>query len=188
MDEHIGYLKELGLDFGWGPTSMMQWLLEHVHIYSGFAWAGTIVATVTIVRFALLKSFLDASDMNARMQKIKPVTDVQIKKMAEARAKEDRPMLMAASAERNRLNREAGVKFWKVLVPFVQIPLGFGTFRLLRGMGTLPVPGFDTGGALWFQDLTMPDPYGILIISTSLLYFFSFRVCSSFSDVTIGSD
>ena len=167
---------------------MIQWLIEHVHVYSGLPWAGTIVVTVAIVRFSLLKSFIDASDMGARMASVKPATDIQLKRMAEARAKEDRQMLMAASGERNKIHREAGVKFWKMLVPFVQVPLGFGTFRLLRGMGALPVPGFDTGGALWFQDLTMPDPYGILIISTSLMYFFSFKVCDKPLILKIRSD
>ena len=178
IDEHIGYLKELGLDYGWGPTSMIQWLIEHVHIYSGLPWAGTIIATVTLVRLILLKSFLDSSDMSARLQTIKPLTDPLFKKMVQARAKNDRAASIEANAERLAINRKHGIKFWKMCVPLIQLPLGFGTFRLLRGMGDLPVPGFDTGGALWFQDLTMPDPYGILILSTSVMYYVSFKVYS----------
>ena len=181
VNEHVGYLKELGLDYGWGPTSMIQWLIEHVHIYSGLPWAGTIVATVILVRLTLLKSYIDSSDMSARLQEAKPLIDPLFKRLAQARAKGDRAASIAANSERLAIYRKYEIKFWKICVPFIQIPLGFGTFRLLRGMADLPVPGFDTGGLLWFSDLTMPDPYGILILSTSLMYFMSFQVRSRYT-------
>lgn len=33
IPEQIGYLKDLGLDYGWGPTSFVQWLIENIHVY-----------------------------------------------------------------------------------------------------------------------------------------------------------
>jgi|688.fasta_scaffold2192741_1 YidC/Oxa1 family membrane protein insertase len=45
------------------------------------------------------------------------------------------------------------------------------TFFGLRNMCNLPVESFRTGGALWFQDLTITDPYFILpLISASTLF------------------
>ena len=48
--------------------------------------------------------------------------------------------------------------------------MGF-TVLSVRAMSKLPVESFHTGGALWFQDLTITDPYYILpLISTATLY------------------
>ena len=176
IDEHIGFLKELGLDYGWGTTSMIQWLLEHVYIYSGFPWWGSIVFTAVAVRVSLLKFYVDAADTSAKMQTLKPAMQPILKRIQQARAARDRVAVMKATQERYAMFQNSGVKFWKLAIPLIQVPLGFGTFRLLRGMGYLPVPGFDQGGVLWFTDLTMPDPYGIMPIITSTSYFLAFKV------------
>ena len=41
----------------------------------------------------------------------------------------------------------------------------------IRGMSNLPVPSMTSGGAYWFYDLTVPDPYFLLpmITATTLL-------------------
>jgi YidC/Oxa1 family membrane protein insertase len=45
------------------------------------------------------------------------------------------------------------------------------TFISIRSMCKLPVESFHTGGILWFQDLTLTDPYYILpLISTATLF------------------
>lgn len=36
------------------------------------------------------------------------------------------------------------------------------TFLAIRGMAKLPVESMSTGGALWFTDLTVVDPFFIL--------------------------
>ncbi|KAL1858941.1 hypothetical protein VTK73DRAFT_7737 [Phialemonium thermophilum] len=43
--------------------------------------------------------------------------------------------------------------------------------RLFRGMAALPVPSLETGGALWFPDLTVPDPLFILPVASSVLLY-----------------
>ena len=176
VSEHIGFLKELGLDYGWGPTSTIQWLLEHVYIYTGFPWWASIVLTAVAVRVGLLKFYIDAADTSAKMNALKPAMVPVMKRITAARIAEDRLELGRASQERHAIFKNAGIKFYKVAIPLVQVPLGFGTFRLLRGMGYLPVPGLDQGGCLWFTDLTLPDPYGIIPIVTSTSYFLAFRV------------
>ncbi|KAL9103830.1 MAG: hypothetical protein Q9163_001150 [Psora crenata] len=186
VSEHIGYLKELGLDYGWGPTAMIEWLLEHVYIYTGFPWWGSIIFTAVAVRLCLLKFYIDASDTTAKMQMLKPAMVPLTKRITKARMNQDRVELMKANQERYEMFKAAGIKFHKMAIPLIQLPLGFGTFRLLRGMGYLPVPGFDQGGFLWFKDLTMPDPYGILPLMTSMSYFFAFHHGTASGDVGSG--
>ena len=44
MPENIGYLQKIGLDYGYGPTSIMQWIVEHIHVYSGWGWGAFTLA------------------------------------------------------------------------------------------------------------------------------------------------
>ena len=52
--EHIGYLHSLGLDYGYGPTSMVQWLLELVHIWTGTPWWAALIITAITIRAAFI--------------------------------------------------------------------------------------------------------------------------------------
>lgn len=65
---------------------------------------------------------------------------------------------------------------WRLFVPMLQVPIGFATFRLMRGMADLPVPGLDDGGFLWLTDLTQSDPYFILPIVTGIAFHLTFKV------------
>jgi YidC/Oxa1 family membrane protein insertase len=171
---HIGYLKSLGLDYGWGPTSCMEWLIEHIHVYAGTPWWATIAIAAVAIRAVLFKAFVSAADNAARMQAVKPITDPLTKKMMAARG--DQIAVLQLRAEIQTINRRAGVKIWRSLVPMVQIFTGYGTFVLLRAMAHLPVPGMENGGALWFHNLTVADPYFILPVSTALALHWVLRV------------
>jgi len=179
VHEYIGYLKEIGLDYGWGPTSMVETLLEHVHIYTGAPWWASIVMTTFAVRAILFKAYINSADTSARLVALKPLVDPIREKQKAAQAEQDKEALMKASLEMRALYKTSDVKLWKLAIPLLQIPLGFGTFRLLRGMGVLPVPGFDHAGAFWFPDLTLPDPYGLLPLMIGATYFIAFKVKSS---------
>jgi YidC/Oxa1 family membrane protein insertase len=172
---HIGYLKSFGLDYGWGPTAGMEWVLEHIHVYAGTPWWVSIALTAFAVRAVMFKSFISAADNAARMQAVKPITDPLTKKMIASKG--DQVAMLQVRAEIQTINRRAGVKVWKGLVPMVQIFFGYGSFVLLRAMAKLPVPGMDSGGALWFHNLTIPDPYFILPISTAMALHWVLRVC-----------
>lgn len=174
--EHLGFLKEMGLDYGWGPTAFMETLIEHVHIYAGTPWWASIAISMVIIRGILLKFYFDAADTSARNQLISEHTTPMMDRYKAAAVAQDRVAMQQASAEMKEMRRAAGIKMWKLYVPMLQIPLGFGTFRLMRGMAHLPVPGFDSGGFLWIQDLTLSDPTFILPALTSACYYYTFKV------------
>ena len=178
VHEHIGFLKELGLDYGWGPTALVETLLEHVHVYLGTPWWASIGITMIIIRAALLSTYIDAADINARRQVVKPLEEPITARIKAAQAERDKMALREALIERRTLHKSAGIVGWKSLVPFVQLPIGFGVFRLMRGMALLPVPGLENGGLLWISDLTIPDPFWILPVATSWLYYIAFKVPS----------
>jgi len=45
----------------------------------------------------------------------------------------------------------------------------------MKAMAALPVPGLDQGGFLWLMDLTIPDPYYVLPVLTSVTMFYTFK-------------
>ena len=176
VTEHIGFLKELGLDYGWGPTALVEFLLEHVHVWTGTPWWASIVLTAVLVRLTMFKGYIGAADTSARLAVITPHLKPIQAKISVAKAARDQQAMMAASAELQTIYRSANVQLWRLGVPMLQIPLGFGTFRLMRGMAALPVPGLDEQGILWLQDLTLSDPFFILPLATAGAFYYTFKV------------
>lgn len=168
----------MGLDYGWGPTAFVETLLEHVHIYLGTPWWASIGISMLLIRAVLMKFYIDAADSSARRQAIRPLEEPITARIKAAQASQDQHALRVAWLDRRALNKSAGIVMWKSFVPFLQLPIGFGTFRLMRGMATLPVPGLDTGGLLWVTDLTQSDPYYFLPVATAAAYYFTFKVLS----------
>ncbi len=170
----------MGLDYGWGPTAFVQTLLEHVHVYSGTPWWGSIILTALFVRLVLLRAYINAADVSARMATINPDIAPIKARLKIAQAAKDTDEMRRITVELRGVFKSANVQTWRVFVPMLQVPLGFGTFRLLRGMAALPVPGLDNGGLLWLKDLTVSDPYFILPIVTGLAFHVTFLVGSIF--------
>ena len=179
MTEHIGYLKEMGLDYGWGPTSLMEWVFEHIHVWTGTPWWLSITLTALVVRAVLIKPMLGASDQAAKLQAMKPVTGPLTDKMRERQKAGDTVGVMKARSELKQVHARAGIQTWKSFIPMIQLPLGYGVFRLTRGMAALPVPGLEDGGLFWFRDLTVADPYYILPLATAILLHLAMRVSLS---------
>ncbi|MCJ1475795.1 Mitochondrial inner membrane protein oxa1 [Lambiella insularis] len=175
LEEHFGYLKALGLDYGWGPTAFIEYLLEHVHIWTGTPWWASIVLSAFVVRLALFKLNVNAADQAGRLAKATPQLKPIQEKAAAARAIQDTQTMLALSGQAKAIMKAEGVSYLKLFGPVIQVPLGYGTFRLLQGMTRLPVPGLDDGGLLWIRDLTISDPFFTLPLATSLLMYFTFK-------------
>jgi len=136
--------------------------MEHIHVLAGTPWWVSIALTAVAVRIILFKPYLDAADNAARLATIAEFTKpIQAKMTASIRAN-DTNEHMKQRGELMMLQKRAGVKMWKSFVPGLQMITGYGTFFLLRAMAKLPVPGLETGGGLWFTNLTIPDPYYVL--------------------------
>lgn len=148
---------------------MMEWTLEHVHILAGTPWWLSISLTALLVRAILFKAYIDAADNGAKLATIKYITDPITTRMRNAQKERDTDGVMKAKLELSTIHKRAGIKVWKSFVPLVQIFAGYGTFVLLRGMASLPVPGLEDGGILWFYDLTARDPFFLLPLLTSFV-------------------
>ncbi|KAI1421936.1 60Kd inner membrane protein-domain-containing protein [Xylaria sp. FL1777] len=182
IPERIGYLKELGLDYAIGPTASCQWLVEHIHVYSGMPWWGTLASAAILFRVAMFYPTLDGAKHQARLQKVQS-DPAYVKAKAEfeeaAFRTKDRASMMYARSDMRRLVKESGVSMWKPFIGFATVPFSFGMFRLIRAMTNVPVPGMETGGLAWFTDLTVADPFYILPMVSVGLGSLMVIVCSS---------
>ncbi|KAL8905842.1 MAG: hypothetical protein Q9171_006508 [Xanthocarpia ochracea] len=176
LEPHIGFLKELGLDFGWGPTAMVESVLEYIHVYAGTPWWASIVLSLLAIRIAIFKTYVGGADTSARLMAIKPHIDEIRERVNQARSQQDMPEMMRRSQEMRDIYAATGIKIWKSFLPFVAVPLGYGMFRLTRNLAELPVPGLENGGVLWFTDLTLCDPTYLLPIGTGFFTFLVFKL------------
>lgn len=176
IPEQLGYLKQLGLDYGWGVSSIMEWLIEHIHIWSGLPWWASIVTLGIAVRVALLKPMLNASDTSAKIHNVKHQTTPLRAEMMEAMQKNNQMLAQQKRAELSKINHVHGIKMSRTMIPMLQVPLGFGMFRVTRGMASLPVPALLNESIFWLNDLTLRDPYFILPAMTALFMFSSLKV------------
>ncbi|KAK1670980.1 60Kd inner membrane protein-domain-containing protein [Colletotrichum godetiae] len=183
LPEQIGFLKTLGLDFGWGPSSVMQWALEHVHVFSGMPWWGSIAATAILLRLVMFKPLLMAQDTTAKMQKLQkdPAYEETRRAMTEAVSRGDSAAITEHRRDMSMMNKRAGVNPLNGLWGLLQIPFGYGMFRVLNGASSIPVPGMETGGFLWITDLTVSDPYFLLPIAGPVAMFAMVKLGSKYA-------
>ncbi|KAK8434411.1 60Kd inner membrane protein-domain-containing protein [Phyllosticta citricarpa] len=166
MPEHIGYLKEIGLEYGWGPTACIEWLLEHVHIYSGTGWGASIAMTCLLMRLAMFKLAVNASDSAGKLAAINDVLVPANERLKKAQINQDLTNMMVERQRIKNIYKSVNVNPLAQFIPVgAQVVVGFCTWKLLRAMASLPVPGLEHANFLWFSDLTTGDPYYILPVA-----------------------
>jgi YidC/Oxa1 family membrane protein insertase len=115
----------------------------------------------------MLYPYIGAANNGALLARVAPITKPKTQLMQQYAREGKQEQVMQIRGELQAINRRAGIKLWKSAVPLLQVFIGFGTFRLFKAMGALPVPGWLDGGALWFQNLAVPDPYFLMPILTA---------------------
>jgi YidC/Oxa1 family membrane protein insertase len=181
VHETLGYLKGVcGLDYGWGPTAIQEWMIEHIHILSGLDWATSICVSALIVRLVAFGFGLNAANTTVRLRELTPHLRPLQTEYKQATANRDQARMTQIAAQMRQMKIDFDVKYSRIFLPLIiQIPFQFGAFRLYRGMCELPVPGLVTSDWLWMTDLTQGDPLMVLpFLSAAILY----------TNVKLGSD
>ncbi|CAJ2506580.1 Uu.00g007100.m01.CDS01 [Anthostomella pinea] len=143
IPEQIGYLKSLGLDFGWGPTSCVEWVLEHVYIYTGAPWWASLAMIAIVWRAALFMPTMTGSKHQALLQKAHTTPEfIKAKEQFNEAAfgSKDQMAMMSARASMSKITRQSGAQIWRPFVGFLTVPFSYGMFRLFRAMAAIPVP------------------------------------------------
>ncbi|KAH7079513.1 mitochondrial export translocase Oxa1 [Paraphoma chrysanthemicola] len=174
--DHAGQLQELGLEYGWGMTTMFEKIIEQIYLNTGYGWAGSIMLAGVVVRCSTFFFQALSSDKMAALAALKPVTEPIQKKMEEAIARGDKTQesiykMQMAQVMRPYIGSMGSMGGFMV----IQAWIGFCAFRFLRAMGEMPVPGMAQDGFAWFTDLTVRDPYFILPAATTAIFYAIFK-------------
>lgn len=153
--DQLGYLQSIGLAQGWGPTAIVERVLEFTHVYTGLPWWGTIIVAAVAVRIVLFPLYVKASTNATRMSKIKPEMEAIMDEIKAGGQAEQ----MKAMEKRRKLMKTNNVSMLASVYPLVQIPFAYGFFQALRKMANANVEGFSDQGYSWFQNLIEVDPY-----------------------------
>jgi YidC/Oxa1 family membrane protein insertase len=184
-EDHIGFLKEMGIQYGFPYiTNTLQFIMEHVHVYAGTEWWATIALSAIVVRSVMFVPFMMGSNHSTKLTVINPYLEEAKERMEQARHSKDPMLQQQVTKEMTGLKNAIGLKMGWVFTPMIfQGLAGFCAFKLMRAMTALPVPGLETGGLLWFQDLTVPDPLFVIPITMGLLMHFIGRVSYSATSI-----
>lgn len=142
----------------------------------GLSIGGSILVTATIIRILTFPLIVSASHNGAKLSALREITEPIQKKISEATKTENQIAIQEARLEMRKVYQSSGINVWKSFLPMLQLPIGFGFWRLTRNMADVPVPGMETAGFFWFKDLIFPDPYFVLPLATGLLQHMTIRV------------
>ncbi|XP_045864264.1 mitochondrial inner membrane protein OXA1L [Meles meles] len=153
---------ELGLG-SYTPVGLIQNLLEFMHVNLGLPWWGAIAACTVLARCLVFPLIVKGQREAAKIHNHMPEIQKFSTRIREAKLAGDHAEFYKASSEMTFYQKKHDVKFFRPLIlPLTQAPIFISFFIALREMANLPVPSLQTGGLLWFQDLTLSDPTYIL--------------------------
>ncbi|XP_039997340.1 mitochondrial inner membrane protein OXA1L [Xiphias gladius] len=165
-------LAELGLA-GHTPVGLIQNLLEFMHLDLGLPWWGAIVAGTVLARLAVFPVIVKGQREAAKLNNVLPEMTKLTNRMTEAKQSGNKFEFAKAYTDLNLFQKKHDVNPLRgFLVPLVQAPIFVSFFIALRKMAYLPVPSMQTGGMLWFPDLTAADPFYILPLAVTGTMFF----------------
>uniref|UniRef100_A0A672GIQ8 Membrane insertase YidC/Oxa/ALB C-terminal domain-containing protein n=1 Tax=Salarias fasciatus TaxID=181472 RepID=A0A672GIQ8_SALFA len=165
-------LAELGLA-AHTPVGLIQNLLEFIHLDLGLPWWGAIVAGTVLARLAVFPVIVKGQREAAKLNNVLPEMTKLTNRMNEAKQSGNKFEFSKAYADLSVFQKKHDVNPLRgFLVPLVQAPVFISFFIALRKMAYLPVPSLQTGGVLWFTDLSLADPYYILPLAVTGTMFF----------------
>ncbi|KAI8812852.1 60Kd inner membrane protein-domain-containing protein [Cladochytrium replicatum] len=175
----IGDLKTLGLAkmASWPfVTGILEQTMELIYLSTGLPWWGAIALTTVIMRVVMFPPILWAQRAAAKMANIKPAMEAIQAKLSAAKEAGDKKTEMQSVAMLQKLFKDNGVSPLSGLWALVQAPVFIAFYFSLTKMANLPVPGFESGGMLWFKDLAAMDPTGALPIFAAVTMLASMEI------------
>lgn len=160
-------LAELGLA-NYTPVGLIQNLLEFMHVDVGLPWWGAIVVGTVLARLAVFPVMVKGQREAAKLNNVLPEMTKLTNRLNEAKRSGNKFEFAKAYSDLTLFQNQKGINPLRgFLVPLVQAPVFISFFIALRKMAYLPVPSLQTGGLLWFTDLTAADPFYILPLAVT---------------------
>src|SRR5918997_3388896 len=154
-------------------TSILGSGLEFLYSQGAPWWLSIAILTV-IVRSLLFPLTIKQVKSMRAMQDLKPEMDKIRAKYQDNRQKQQEELM--------KLYQERQVNPLGGCLPLlVQMPIFIAIFYVIRGFGETH-PSFNTGGILWFQDLSAMDPYYVLPVLSAVTMLAASEITSKHVD------
>lgn len=169
-----GTLSEAAIDtaaaLGWGPKFQVMNLIEYMHITADIPYWQSIIVVSLITRFFLIPIAIKSAQNAARLAYIRPMMQ-KIQDRFKNNPKSHDPIEQKIYQQeiqsiftKNKVNPLRSIIF-----PLFQLPIFLSFFMALRDMGTY-YPGYMSGGAYWFMNLSAADATLILPVLNGITF------------------
>ncbi|KAL6773926.1 OXA3 [Auxenochlorella protothecoides x Auxenochlorella symbiontica] len=152
----------------WAPFRPITWFFSATHDAVGGPWWHAVVLATVAQRILLAPAVVYQTIHGNRLHKAKPDMLAMQAVMAEetARGIQTPPLVQAQRMQAVYRGHKTGP--FRILVGIAaQMPVAIGVFSTLRCLAAAQVPSYVQGGALWFPDLSAPDPLYLLPLAVS---------------------
>ena len=171
-----GDMASLGLG-GWSPVGLLQTAIDSLHTTVHLPWWAAIVTATITLRVCLIPIVVKMQRNAAILNNLRPELDKVQKRIKEYQQAGNQIMAAQEMARVLQIYKNHGCSPIKLMVmPFVQFPVFISFFFALRKMAAAPIESMKEGGALWFTDLTVPDPFYALPIMACLSFMATIEV------------
>lgn len=161
------FLQNIFFPYQYPIMYYMDFLVSHT------PWWASIIATTATVRLFFFPLVVKMNIIGIKIYNIMPETQALQVKLNEAMLSGDAYQSAITKTKIKMLYEQHDVRVIQRLVPtLIQSPAFLCLFFTLKNLaGYYKLPALATGGALWFTNLTVPDPFFILPAMTSLSMF-----------------
>lgn len=150
------------------PSNLIERVIEAVHLYSDLSWGGTIVVYTILMRALLLPALVKQTRSTILANNLRPMVQQMQSEVQLLRNQGRKEESYRKLQDMSKFMSERGINPAGILgLSILPLPFFMSTFFALRNMAKQPVASLLDGGPFWFENLTIPDPYYILpIVST----------------------
>uniref|UniRef100_A0A1J3E589 Mitochondrial inner membrane protein OXA1 n=1 Tax=Noccaea caerulescens TaxID=107243 RepID=A0A1J3E589_NOCCA len=150
------------------PIAALQHCIDMVHSFTGFEWWASIVVATIIIRSLTVPLLIKQMKDTTKLSLMKPRLEA-IQEEMQNKGMDHVTMAEGQKKMKNLFNEYGVTPFTPMKGMLIQGPLFICFFLAIRNMAE-KVPSFQTGGALWFTDLTTPDSLYMLPVITAMTF------------------
>lgn len=154
----------------WWPQDQILQLIINLHDASGLNYAYTVALLTLAFRTAMFPLFVKTQQNSSRMAHMKPEMDIIQQKMKNLDPKDVSGQQNLAKQVQTLFRKYDCNPLKSLIILPVQMPIFMGTFFALKQMPDLFPEKLVDGGILWFTDLSIADPYGVLPVASALSF------------------
>ena len=163
---------------GWAPKYYIMQFIDYVHIMADLPYWQSIVVVSLITRILLLPVSIKTAQNAARLAYVRPIMQKLQDAFKNNPNSHDPKEQLAYQKELKAVFQTNKVNpFMSFLLPLFQLPIFMSFFFALQEMGKY-FPGYASGGAYWFLDLSAADATMVFPILNGLTFLLMIEVGS----------